>query len=74
VRAAVGCEIRLNGTDYRAVRPELADTQHALPVAGSAFSPVERVMFRMLRIRQFLLLQRAGQLGLDDSPLGEVPS
>lgn len=59
VRAADGCSIRLNGADNQAVRPQLVDKQQALRVAGSAFSPVERAMFRMLGIRQFLLLQRA---------------
>lgn len=59
MRAAGGCEIRLNGVDNQAVRPQLVDKQQALQVAGSAFSPVERAMFRMLGIRQFLLLQRA---------------
>jgi deazaflavin-dependent oxidoreductase (nitroreductase family) len=59
VRAAGGCEIRLNGTDYRAVRPELADGEQAGDVIRAAFGPVERIMFRMLGIRQFLLLQRA---------------
>jgi deazaflavin-dependent oxidoreductase (nitroreductase family) len=61
VRAAGGCEIRLNGTDYRAIRPALADGDQVRDVAGTAFGPVERIMFRMLGIRQFLLLQRAGR-------------
>jgi deazaflavin-dependent oxidoreductase (nitroreductase family) len=59
VRAAGGCQIRLNGVDHQAVRPQLVDTQQALQMAGSAFSPLERAMFRMLGIQQFLLLQRA---------------
>ena len=59
VRAAGGCEIRLDGTDYRAVRPELADRDQAAPVVRAAFGPVERAMFRMLGIRQYLLLHRA---------------
>lgn len=59
IRAAGGCEIRLNGTDYHAVQPRLADWEQARQVAGAAFSPVERAMFRVLGIRQFLLLQRA---------------
>jgi deazaflavin-dependent oxidoreductase (nitroreductase family) len=59
VRAAGGCEIRLNGVDNQASRPQLVDKQQALQVAGSAFSPMERAMFWMLGIRQFLLLQRA---------------
>lgn len=60
VRAAGGCEIRLNGTDYRAVQPALVDGERARDVIRAAFSPLERLMFRMLGIRQFLLLQRAG--------------
>jgi deazaflavin-dependent oxidoreductase (nitroreductase family) len=59
VRAAGGCTIRLEGTEYRAVQPELADRYQAAPVVRAAFGPVERVMFRMLGIRQYLLLRRA---------------
>jgi deazaflavin-dependent oxidoreductase (nitroreductase family) len=60
VRAAGGCEIRLDGTDYRAVEPELADRDQAAPAVRAAFGPIERAMFRMLGIRQYLLLHRAG--------------
>jgi hypothetical protein len=49
VRAAGGCEIRLNGTGYRAVRPDLADGEQARDVIRAAFSPVERAMFRDAR-------------------------
>ena len=42
VRAAGGCEIRLYGTDYRAVPPELADGEQVREVIRAAFSPVER--------------------------------
>jgi len=59
VRAAGSCEIRLSGTDYRAVRPELADGEQARDVIRTAFSPVERAMFRVFGIRQYMLLQRA---------------
>lgn len=59
VRAAGGCMIRLEGTEYRAVQPELADRDQAAPVVRAAFGPVERAMFRMLGIRQYLLLRRA---------------
>jgi len=58
VRAAGGCSIRLNGVDYRAVRPRLASREQALQEAHPVFGPVERAMFRILGIRQFLLLQR----------------
>jgi deazaflavin-dependent oxidoreductase (nitroreductase family) len=60
VRAAEGCTIRLDGADYRAVQPELADRDQAAPVVRAAFSPVWRAMFRMLGIRQYLLLRRVG--------------
>ena len=59
VRAAGGCTIRLEGTEYRAVQPELADRDQAAPVVRAAFGPVERAMFRMLGIRQYLLIRRA---------------
>lgn len=59
VRAAGGCEIRLDGIEYRAVQPELADRDQARPVLRAAFGPVERATFRMLGIRQYLLLRRA---------------
>lgn len=59
VRSAGGCDIRLNGADYRAVRPQLADGEQVRDVVRTAFSPVERTMLRMLGISQFLLLQRA---------------
>jgi hypothetical protein len=58
--------IRLEGTEYRAVQPELADRDQAAPVVRGAapvvrgaFGPVERAMFRMLGIRRYLLLRRA---------------
>ena len=58
VRAAEGCSIRLDGIDYQAIRPQLMDKEQAMREAGSVFSPVERFLFRMLGIRQFLLLER----------------
>jgi len=59
VRAAGGCSIRLDGVDYEAVDPEVVSKVKARPVVRSAFSPVERGMFRMLGIKQFLLLRVA---------------
>jgi deazaflavin-dependent oxidoreductase (nitroreductase family) len=56
VRAAGGCVIRLNGVDYQVSRPELADRAQAAAVVRRAFNPVMRAGFRMLGIRQFLLL------------------
>jgi deazaflavin-dependent oxidoreductase (nitroreductase family) len=59
VRAARGCTIKLEGTEYRAVQPQLADRDQAAPVVRAAFGPVERAMFRVLGIRQYLLLRLA---------------
>lgn len=58
VRAAGGCSIRLNGTDYEATAPEVAGRADARPIVRAAFSPLERAMFRMLGIQHFLLLRR----------------
>ena len=60
VRAAGGCSIRLNGLDYEATAPEVVSAAEAGPVVRSAFGPVVRASFRMLGIRQFLLLRLAG--------------
>jgi len=60
IRAAGGCEIRVDGADYRADRPQFVDGPQARAVVRQAFGPVERAMFRVLGIRQYLLLQRAG--------------
>jgi hypothetical protein len=54
-----GCEIRVNGVDYRADRPQFVDGPEATAVVRQAFGPVERAMFRVLGIRQYLLLRRA---------------
>ena len=59
VRAAGGCTVVLDGAEYRAVQPELADRDQAAPVVRAAFGPVQRAGFRMLGIRQYLLLRRA---------------
>jgi deazaflavin-dependent oxidoreductase (nitroreductase family) len=56
VRAAGRCSVRLGGVDYQVSRPELADRAEAAPIVRAAFNPVMRAGFRMLGIRQFLLL------------------
>ena len=56
VRAAGRCTVRLNGVDYQVSRPELADRAQAAPFVKTAYNPVMRAGFRMLGIRQFLLL------------------
>ena len=59
VRAAGGCEIRLDGAEYRADRPQFVDGPEARAVVRQAFGPAERALFRVLGIRQYLLLRRA---------------
>lgn len=56
VRAAGGCTIRINGRDYHATNPELLNREDAGDLLKSTFSPVERVGFRLLGIRQFMRL------------------
>ncbi len=57
VRAAGGCSIRLDGSEYVATMPEFLSRQQTGADIRSAFSPVERAGFRMLGIRQFLRLR-----------------
>ncbi|HEY4466103.1 MAG TPA: nitroreductase family deazaflavin-dependent oxidoreductase [Streptosporangiaceae bacterium] len=61
VRAAGGCTIRLDGADYRAVGPEFTDTAQARELVRSVYGPGMRAAFRMLGIRQFMLLRLAGR-------------
>ena len=67
VRAADGCEIQYDGTGYRADRPELADRRQAAPVLRAAYTPVDRAAFRVLGIRQYLLLHNAGPVTVPES-------
>ncbi len=55
VRAAGGCVIRWRGTDYPLVEPEVVDWA----TARSAFLPVERALFPLFGIEQFVRLRRA---------------
>jgi hypothetical protein len=42
-------------------RPELADWAQAGPSVRAAYSPAMRAMFRLLDIRQFMLLRLPGR-------------
>jgi deazaflavin-dependent oxidoreductase (nitroreductase family) len=59
VRAAGHCSVRLNGTVYRVVAPQVLEARRAKPLIREAFGPVERLMFKMLGIKQFMRLQLA---------------
>ena len=56
VAVAGGCSIRLDGRDYQASQPEFLGRDQARELIRPAFSPLERASFRLLGIRQFMLL------------------
>ena len=57
VRAAGGCSMRIGGLDYEADTPRFVDRDDAGPELKKVFKPVERAMFRLLGIKQFLCLR-----------------
>jgi hypothetical protein len=59
VLAAGGCLVRIGGTDYRLTPSEFRSAAEARPLVRAAFSPMFRGAFRMLGIRQFMLLKIA---------------
>ena len=56
VAVAGGCSIRLDGRDYQASQPEFLGRDQAKELIRPMFSPLERASFRLLGIRQFMLL------------------
>jgi deazaflavin-dependent oxidoreductase (nitroreductase family) len=62
VLAAGGCLIRLNGTEYPLTKPVFRTVAEASPLIHAAFNPMFRVAFKMLGIRQVMVLRiAAGQ-------------
>jgi len=59
VRSAGGGSIRIEGQDYHVTQPEFISRQEAKPLVQAAFSPLERAGFRMLGIKQVMLLRVA---------------
>jgi deazaflavin-dependent oxidoreductase (nitroreductase family) len=57
VRAAGGGSIRIDGTDLDVVQPQFMNLADARPLVRAAFSRRERAGFRMLGIRQVMILQ-----------------
>lgn len=57
VRAVGGCALRIGGVDYIATKPEFLSRPEAKPLIAEAFSAPQRVMIRMLGIKQFMRLQ-----------------
>lgn len=57
VRAAGGCALRQGGIDYIATDPEFLSRAEAKPLIATGFSPPQRVMLRVLGIKQFMRLR-----------------
>ena len=56
VLANGGCAIRTAGRDYEARDPAVLGRAQARPAVRATFNPLERAAFRMLGIRQFMVL------------------
>jgi deazaflavin-dependent oxidoreductase (nitroreductase family) len=56
VRTAGECSVRINGAAHHAVAPQFLDTTQAAPLIRGAFSPVERLGFKLLGIQQYMQL------------------
>lgn len=60
VRAAGQCIVQLRGKRYRAVQPQFIDAADAKQLVRQSFNAIERFGFRLLGVRQFLLLHTTG--------------
>jgi deazaflavin-dependent oxidoreductase (nitroreductase family) len=61
VYAAGECSIRVNGADYHAIAPQFLQTTQAAPLTPAMFTAVERLVFKLLGIQQFMRLQLAAR-------------
>jgi len=59
VYAAGDCSVRVNGAEYRAFAPQFVTAADAAPLTRPMFSVVERLIFRVLGIQQFMQLHVA---------------
>jgi hypothetical protein len=57
VRSAGGATIRIKGKDYDVTQPRVMSRQEAKPLVHAAFSPIERAGFRILGIKQVMILR-----------------
>jgi deazaflavin-dependent oxidoreductase (nitroreductase family) len=70
VRTAGECLIQVNGDHYRAAGPQFRDARDVRPLVRGSFKPIERLAFRLLRIKQFMQLDVAADAGSQRS--GEI--
>jgi deazaflavin-dependent oxidoreductase (nitroreductase family) len=59
VRSAGGGSIRIEGEDIDVTQPRFVSRQDTMPLVRAAFSPMERAGFRMLGIKQVMILRTA---------------
>ena len=59
VYAAGGCSVRVNGHTIRAEHPRFLTAADAAPLLHAFFNPVERLVFKVLGIKQFMCLEPA---------------
>jgi deazaflavin-dependent oxidoreductase (nitroreductase family) len=57
VRSAGGGTIRIDGEYFDVTQPQLMSRQEARPLVQAAFSPVDRAGFRILGIKQVMILR-----------------
>jgi hypothetical protein len=57
VRSAGGGTIRIKGEAYDVTQPQVMSRQEAKPLVQAAFSPMERAGFRILGIKQVMILR-----------------
>lgn len=62
VMAAGRCRIRTAGIDYDVITPRLVGRGEARPHVRAAFNVMERITFRLLGIRQFMILRSTPSL------------
>jgi hypothetical protein len=66
VRSAGGGTIRINGEYYDVTQPRFISRQKAKPLVQAAFSPIDRAGFRILGIKQLMILRVASAQHLPD--------
>ena len=57
VRAAGQCVVQLGGKSYHATQPQFVDAEDAKHIVDQSFNAINRFGFRMLGIRQYLVLR-----------------
>ena len=57
VRSNGGGKILIKGKDYDVTQPQVMSRQEAFPLVQAAFNPIERAGFRMLGIKQVMILR-----------------